>query len=201
VVAAVGGFDEGDVVGYEDWDLWIRITRAGYRGVIIPEPLFFYRRRQGSLSRFACHGEEHLRLMRYLYDKHEADYREHVASVLANRAAEIAGRLAHVRRLEGQVSVWLEPLVSHRRRMIEDLARKERALEAGHPAAPPLQRRIAQLDEALARAQQERAALTDRLGAALRDIELIRRSTSWRVTAPLRSLSRALRRRKDGNPS
>jgi hypothetical protein len=59
------------------------------------------------------------------------------------------------------------------------------------------QERIATLEAQLRRAQAELAAFvrfaheTDRLR---RDVAALRRSTSWRITAPLRKLARALLR-------
>jgi glycosyltransferase involved in cell wall biosynthesis len=35
--------------GFEDWELWIRILNKGYQGEVIHEPLYFYRRRSGSM--------------------------------------------------------------------------------------------------------------------------------------------------------
>jgi glycosyltransferase involved in cell wall biosynthesis len=34
----------------DDWDFWLRFFQAGYRAVILPEPLFYYNHRQGSMS-------------------------------------------------------------------------------------------------------------------------------------------------------
>ena len=42
LVEFVGRYDEGmPHQGDEDWDLWISLVEAGYRGVILPEVLFF----------------------------------------------------------------------------------------------------------------------------------------------------------------
>jgi len=49
VLDAIGGFDE-DLHTNEDYDLWIRAARAGYRFRRNPRPLGWYRRRVGSLS-------------------------------------------------------------------------------------------------------------------------------------------------------
>ena len=43
------GFDPANFGYCEDWDFWIRALKAGHRGVHVPEPLFRYRRRFGSL--------------------------------------------------------------------------------------------------------------------------------------------------------
>lgn len=44
----INGFDEEMVLGYEDWDFWIRMTKKGWRIDIIPETLFFYRQKEAS---------------------------------------------------------------------------------------------------------------------------------------------------------
>ena len=49
VLDSVGGFDE-DLQTNEDYDLWIRAARAGFRFRRNPRPLGWYRRRGGSLS-------------------------------------------------------------------------------------------------------------------------------------------------------
>src|SRR5438477_2459579 len=50
-VVAAGGYDTGmPIQGLEDWDLWLTLAEQGHRGVILPEVLFNYRRRDGSLS-------------------------------------------------------------------------------------------------------------------------------------------------------
>jgi glycosyltransferase involved in cell wall biosynthesis len=40
---AVQGYD-AQMEGYEDWDFWIKLGKAGFRGQLIPEVLFNYRR-------------------------------------------------------------------------------------------------------------------------------------------------------------
>jgi len=42
----VGGFDP-DVALWEDWDYALRLARAGYKGVRVPQPLFTYRHHTG----------------------------------------------------------------------------------------------------------------------------------------------------------
>lgn len=40
----VGGFEESLGGNYEDWDLWLKLSFRGYRGVRVAEPLFLWRR-------------------------------------------------------------------------------------------------------------------------------------------------------------
>lgn len=53
VHAAVGGYDESIRSGLEDWDFWLKCASAGYWGVDIAEPLYWYRRRASHTDRWA----------------------------------------------------------------------------------------------------------------------------------------------------
>jgi glycosyltransferase involved in cell wall biosynthesis len=44
-----GGYLEEMSGGYEDWELWVRMARAGWRGHRIARTLFYYRKRPESL--------------------------------------------------------------------------------------------------------------------------------------------------------
>jgi glycosyltransferase involved in cell wall biosynthesis len=45
----VGGYNPNMVLGYEDWDFWIGFAERGLQAVHIPEALFFYRLKPGSM--------------------------------------------------------------------------------------------------------------------------------------------------------
>jgi glycosyltransferase involved in cell wall biosynthesis len=47
---AVGGYDESMLEGNEDWDLWVRLTEAGFGNGQITEPLFWYRKHGVTMS-------------------------------------------------------------------------------------------------------------------------------------------------------
>ncbi len=52
--AAVDGYDRANWGYYEDWDLWIRLGQAGWRGRHVAQPLFFYHQHfASSLSFYA----------------------------------------------------------------------------------------------------------------------------------------------------
>jgi len=46
---AVGGYDSS-MWGYEDWEFWIRLGASGFRGKLIPEALFNYRKHGSTLQ-------------------------------------------------------------------------------------------------------------------------------------------------------
>lgn len=46
----VGGYQTDMVYGFEDWDFWLALLRADYRGECIAEPLFMYRKHPGGQS-------------------------------------------------------------------------------------------------------------------------------------------------------
>jgi GT2 family glycosyltransferase/glycosyltransferase involved in cell wall biosynthesis len=47
---SVGGYDETMTSGNEDWELWLRLTGAGWGQVRVEEPLFLYRKHGVSMS-------------------------------------------------------------------------------------------------------------------------------------------------------
>jgi glycosyltransferase involved in cell wall biosynthesis len=59
--------------GYEDWELWIRLLKNNYKGEVIHEPLYLYRRK--SESRFTKTYMERSRHIRKIREKHRELYR------------------------------------------------------------------------------------------------------------------------------
>jgi glycosyltransferase involved in cell wall biosynthesis len=176
-VRAVGGFDERmPDQGYEDWELWINLVANGYPGTIIPEVLFYYRRRAGSMSSICCFGEPHQRLMRYLVHKHHESYDRHIVDVLLRKEQEISQILRTNLESERQIQTVLVPELTRRR---EELA---------------------VLNHKLQRAEEERVLHSERERLAARVAELERvtaavtGSISWKITAPLRATYDALGR-------
>jgi hypothetical protein len=50
----LGGYDESMTDGYEDWDLWVRATHAGYTVTSLPRTLFYYRKYHENRSHVRC---------------------------------------------------------------------------------------------------------------------------------------------------
>lgn len=64
----IGGYDENmPHQGYEDWDFWLRATKAGYKVTVIPEILFFYRKHGDSMITNTV--KHHNELLNYMLKK------------------------------------------------------------------------------------------------------------------------------------
>jgi glycosyltransferase involved in cell wall biosynthesis len=160
VVEAVGGFDESMRGGCEDWEFWIRVTERGYRGAILPEILYHYRRRPGSMSREMHRAERYLEVYADIIRKHTDSYRRHLPDLVLRRERVIADLTSSIHAVEDELDTWLRPALAERQREVA--------------------RCRARLEQALA--DEERIqGLQDQV-RALHD------SWSWRITAPLRRL-------------
>lgn len=71
---AVGGYDEAMRAGYEDWEFYLRLALAGYRGIEIPKPYFNYAVASGGML-FNRSSQVHAALWRSIRVKHAAHYR------------------------------------------------------------------------------------------------------------------------------
>jgi glycosyltransferase involved in cell wall biosynthesis len=72
----VGGYDESMKKGFEDWEMWLSITKQGWEYNIVEENLFFYRKSKASMliDTLENHREAN---MEYLMLKHKDLYIEH----------------------------------------------------------------------------------------------------------------------------
>jgi GT2 family glycosyltransferase/SAM-dependent methyltransferase len=140
-VEAVGGFDEsGNVYGYEDWALAIAVVERGGEGLILPEFLFRYRIRAGSMTSECTKPENHARVVDYLIDKHAATYRRHargVIEVIRDRMKPLEAGLPVVPprpepdlQSDGWRAAILE--LENHRRALEEMARDGQQLSTAH---------------------------------------------------------------------
>ncbi len=121
---AVGLYDETWRDGCEDWDLWLRMVERGFRGVILPEVLFHYRRRQGSMSREMTRPRRQLELFRRLIDHHAESYRRHLLDLLQRRETNLCDLRGEIYDLEHEDRDWWQPELERRRAEVETLRRK-----------------------------------------------------------------------------
>lgn len=185
-VRAVGGYDEHmPAQGDEDWDLWISLVEAGHRGVILPEVLFDYRRRPGSMCIECTTGQTHLDLVTYLLDKHKSSYQAHLLDVLLHKEAAISGLRSYNVRLEEDLAVRLTPQVERRRAELETL-RAELSRAQGI-AAPPSEAVVGSASRAREAQRLDSVALQEEVDRLADEVRALRASASWRVTAPLRA--------------
>lgn len=73
---AVGGYQPDMREGYEDWDYWIALLRAGYRGRLVPEALFDYRLHAPGVSMLSRARPHHDMLVRRIIAHHAPLYRD-----------------------------------------------------------------------------------------------------------------------------
>lgn len=182
-VLAVGGFDgQMPHPGYEDWDLWITLTEQGYVGTIVPEVLFYYRRRAASMSAACCQPPQHDALMRYMVQKHQASYRQHLQAVLVHKEREAAALIRANLHEERALVHYHEPLLDSRRRELARLESKLAAISAQTPTTPPGDAAQAELIAL----KGQVAALDHELARAYAEVKALRQSWSWKISAPLR---------------
>jgi glycosyltransferase involved in cell wall biosynthesis len=171
-VDAVGGFDETFREGCEDWDFWITLVERGLRGRVLAQPLYEYRRHQGSMTSAMDMERRHPSLCRRLVIKHADAYRSHVQDLRRRRERDLAALRQDLHRMELDLYERLEPGLLSRRddvatRMCDTPARP--AQPESNEAAPvsSIHLQAAQLAE---------------------EVRALRTSISWRVTGPGRAV-------------
>jgi glycosyltransferase involved in cell wall biosynthesis len=79
-----GGFDESMILGYEDWEFFIRVTKQNFEVAVIPEKLLFYR--QTTKSTLANDTEPNReKIVRYIVEKHKDWYTEQLIQLITNK--------------------------------------------------------------------------------------------------------------------
>jgi glycosyltransferase involved in cell wall biosynthesis len=206
-----GGYDESlGEIGDEDWELFISITERGWDGAVVPETLYHYRRRSGSLSTVCDRPENHRRVFAYLLEKHRASYERHVLDVLVNREAEACTMrkvVLHYQKSLAAVVPRLEAAREERDRLARKLeAARHRQREAAR--ADDLERRLederrrsADRDAALAEAYRQAADREDVLAETRRRLWELENSKTWRLTYPVRMAYWQLVQRRRRPPS
>jgi GT2 family glycosyltransferase len=192
VWSALGGCDESMREGCEDWELWIRAIEGGYRGAILPEVLFYYRRRKDSMSR-AMAGERQVAISRRMIEKHRATYAPHLHS---ERLREYCVGAAAIHDVEWVLESWLEPELRQRREEAAMLRRRlERALalRALRDSRDRWEREARALETSRGEWRQRAEAVEADRERVRQHVAELQSSWSWRLTAPLRRAVRLLR--------
>jgi len=111
---AIGGYDEKMRKGYEDWEFFIRLTKAGWTIEVLPEVLFFYRQHSISMRTVAINSHDK-EIKRYIYTKHKdlysSHYDEFLNHFLDSIEREKREKIKNTERLEFRIgSFVLKPL-------------------------------------------------------------------------------------------
>jgi GT2 family glycosyltransferase len=167
---SAGGYDETMREGCEDWDFWLRLVERGFHGTIVPEVLFYYRRRSDSMSRVMLEEQAYRRPLEVLVGKHAEAYRGHLATVLVAKEAEVLHLAHEISELERDRLVTLEPALRRAREELESVSRKVSRVR-------PLRLR-----------EEEHERLAWKAAELERQVADLHGSWSWRITAPLRKL-------------
>lgn len=167
---AVGGYDESMREGCEDWDFWLRLVERGFEGAIIPEVLFYYRRRSDSMSRVMLEEQAYRRPLEVLVRKHEDAYRRHLIPVLVAKEAEVLHLSREIGDLERDRMIELEPALDRAREELDAISRKAARVQAARAL------------------EEERERLAWKAAELEREVRELRASWSWRITAPLRKV-------------
>ncbi len=112
--------------GDEDWDFWITLLERGHRGIILPDILFYYRRRPGSLCDTCTTGETHLRLVEYLTRKHEQSFHAHLEEALLWKDRRLQEQRRTSWQVQQEIDEHLRPSIARRR---AELSKLREALE------------------------------------------------------------------------
>jgi glycosyltransferase involved in cell wall biosynthesis/ubiquinone/menaquinone biosynthesis C-methylase UbiE len=156
-----GGYCE-TLSGMHDWDLWIGMLEAGYRAEVIPEVLFEYRVRPGSMYATTSKPEHYATLVRRILERHEDLYRHwwrDIITLYAHDHASLAVYAAGQARLAHQRGLSSNPAIGEWQRLAEERAAWIAELEAARDYH-------AQQAENWQRLAEERAAWIAELEAA-----------------------------------
>jgi glycosyltransferase involved in cell wall biosynthesis len=147
---AVGGFDPSMRLGYEDWDLWLRMLEAGYHGVRVREPLFNWRRHsQATMISDAV--SRHDALFAMLMERHPALYAAHASEII--RTSNALLRRADANWLdESGDAIVIRDLRAWTRDLVRERDDARQAIELERTSASAQAR---QLEADLARAREE----------------------------------------------
>lgn len=79
----VSGYDELMLLGYEDWEFWIRVLSKGGRIHIVHEPLFNYRIKEASMV--IQSNKNRYSIMQYIVQKHSTLFQKYAVEAIIGR--------------------------------------------------------------------------------------------------------------------
>ncbi len=112
-----GGYDKNMTQGYEDWNLWLDITKRGWPVYVIPEYLFYYRRRPGSMLRKSDAMKPDL--IKQLVNNHRELFEQYVDEVVAGKERKILALKQSKKILRSSLSYKIGEFIAIPYRMIK----------------------------------------------------------------------------------
>ncbi len=80
----IGGYDENMKLGYEDWEFYIRMTKAKWNVHLIPEFLLYYRQTNKSTLANDTHPNRK-QIIEYIVEKHKDWYTECLSTLIDHK--------------------------------------------------------------------------------------------------------------------
>lgn len=178
-ILAAGGIDEEFASGPDaEWDLWIRLAERGLRSMVIPEALV--RVGGNGFGGDAQAAEDDVQAARRLIDKHAEAYTRHSLDVVAGKEALRRDMMSRNESLSRRIEAVM--MTGERDRVRQESEARRGRLGRVVTAAP-----VSSADDVPPAAA---------LAAARHELECLRGSASWRITAPLRAVHAWLRGRR-----
>ena len=174
---ALGGFTEDYGVGHEDWELFAKAMLHDYDIQVVPEALFFYRVRAGSMLRTTSSFANHMRSIRPYLEafgqlRTALEFTMSLFMLLTRRTADLSTLYDRVQATQAALDSKAAEAAAHAERatVVEQLAMQARheAMQAGQrisEAEVARQEALRQVTEAQERA---RAAETRAIAAEAR---------------------------------
>lgn len=135
--AAAGGYCES-LPAMQDWDFWISILEKGWQAGLIPETLFDYRVRAGSMYSETRKPARFARISSMIYARHEELFRNHFEEVLRLKARFFAEHVEYSTRQEESFQRTARELRRQAATLRRAAAPAPSAAPAPRPAAEPL---------------------------------------------------------------
>ncbi len=184
VFHAVGGFTEDYGIGHEDWEFFARAVLKGYRLLVVPEPLFWYRLAEDSMVRTTPDYENRVRPLRPYLEAAPPVMRDLIRFAHGSSCRPTAPAVAStgpVVNASGSTEDWQAMVDEHWDSTSWRLSRPFRWLKLRWRGWPDEQRpRVASASQ------------------AAQTINALRTTSSWELTGPLRVLGRAWHRLRHG---
>jgi len=118
----VGGYNENMRQGYQDWNFWIDILKRGWDIHIIPEYLYFYRRRPGSMVTKSNLMRPDL--VRMIVENHKELYQQYVADVIYEKEKKILELKLERKNLQNSLSYRIGEWITSPYRQIRRLMKR-----------------------------------------------------------------------------